>query len=139
MLKEWVFTLQGIDKIAKELLHSLPPDSKVFLSGEMGAGKTTLCKSVIKNLGIDDEISSPTYSIVNEYIIPLSKRKLRHMDLYRLKNIDEVLDIGIEDYLYDASFCLIEWPDIIENLANEKTYFLNISSMSDNRRKLVFL
>lgn len=90
-------------------------------------------------MGIDDEISSPTYSIVNEYIIPLSKRKLRHMDLYRLKNIDEALDIGIEDYLYDASFCLIEWPDIIENLANEKTYFLNISSMSDNRRKLVFL
>lgn len=139
MYREWVFTLEQIDDVSRELLDVLPVDGKVFLTGEMGAGKTTFCKSIIRNMGIDNEVSSPTYSIVNEYEMPGSGRKVYHMDLYRLKNIEEALDIGIEDYLYDNSFCLIEWPEIIENLANEKTCRISITNMSDNRRKLVFL
>lgn len=139
MYKEWVYTLEQIDDVSREILALMPADSKIFLTGEMGAGKTTFCKSFISQMGVNDEVSSPTYAIVNDYEIPGSNRKVYHMDLYRLKNIEEALDIGIEDYLYDDSFCLIEWPEIINNLANEKTYRLNIVNLSDNRRKLVFL
>ena len=84
-------------------------DTKVFcFEAEMGAGKTTFIKALCRVLGCQSPVSSPTYSIVNEY--KTADGKLYHFDLYRLKNADELLDIGFEDYLYSDSYCFIEWP-----------------------------
>jgi tRNA threonylcarbamoyladenosine biosynthesis protein TsaE len=96
------------EKVASELEHNI-----LLLKGNLGAGKTTFTQFLLNKLGSEDEVSSPTYSIVNEYNTP--KGKVFHFDLYRLKNIDEVYDIGIEEYLDNAFLCIIEWPEVYED------------------------
>ncbi len=110
-----------IDSILPELKHNI-----ILLKGNLGAGKTTFTQFLLKNLGSKDEVNSPTYSIVNEYNSP--KGKIYHFDLYRLKNIEEVYDIGIEEYLDNAFLCIIEWPEVYE----DELYGLNYHSMSIN-------
>jgi len=107
------------DAILPELQHNI-----LLLKGNLGAGKTTFTQFLLKNLGSTDEVSSPTYSIVNEYSSP--KGKIFHFDLYRLKNIDEVYDIGIEEYLDNSFLCIIEWPEVYE----DELYGLKFHSMS---------
>lgn len=96
-----------IDEILPQLQHHI-----LLLKGNLGAGKTTFSQFLLKNLGSKDEVSSPTYAIVNEYITP--KGKVFHFDLYRMKSIEEVYDIGIEEYLDNSFLCIIEWPEIYE-------------------------
>jgi len=108
-----------VEKIIPELKHSI-----LLLKGNLGAGKTTFTQFLLKNLGSEDEVNSPTYSIVNEYNTP--KGKIYHFDLYRLKNIEEVYDIGIEEYLDNAFLCIIEWPEVYE----EELYGLKYHEMS---------
>ena len=96
-----------IDQISPHLHHNI-----LLLKGNLGAGKTTFSQFLLKNLGSSDEVSSPTYAIVNEYDSP--KGKIFHFDLYRMKSIEEVFDIGIEEYLDNAFLCIIEWPEIYE-------------------------
>ncbi|MDQ8144284.1 tRNA (adenosine(37)-N6)-threonylcarbamoyltransferase complex ATPase subunit type 1 TsaE [Chryseobacterium sp. CFS15] len=110
-----------VDSILPELKHNI-----LLLKGNLGAGKTTFTQFLLKNLGSKDEVNSPTYSIVNEYNSP--KGKIYHFDLYRLKNIEEVYDIGIEEYLDNAYLCIIEWPEVYE----DELYGLNYHSMSIN-------
>lgn len=110
-----------VDSILPELKHNI-----LLLKGNLGAGKTTFTQFLLKSLGSEDEVNSPTYSIVNEYSSP--KGKIYHFDLYRLKNIDEVYDIGIEEYLDNAFLCIIEWPEVYE----DELYGLNYHSMSIN-------
>ena len=110
-----------VDSILPELKHNI-----LLLKGNLGAGKTTFTQFLLKNLGSKDEVNSPTYSIVNEYNSP--KGKIYHFDLYRLKNIEEVYDIGIEEYLDNAFLCIIEWPEVYE----DELYGLNYHSMSIN-------
>lgn len=95
-------------------------DYKIWIfDGEMGAGKTTLIKSICKNLGVIDEVSSPTFSIVNEYKT-VNGKTVYHFDFYRIKSIEEVYDMGVEDYFSSGNICLIEWPEKIkEILENE--------------------
>lgn len=107
------------DAILPELQHNI-----LLLKGNLGAGKTTFTQFLLKKLGSEDEVSSPTYSIVNEYSSP--KGKIFHFDLYRLKNIDEVYDIGIEEYLDNSFLCIIEWPEVYE----DELYGLKFHSMS---------
>ncbi|SDM31064.1 tRNA (adenosine(37)-N6)-threonylcarbamoyltransferase complex ATPase subunit type 1 TsaE [Chryseobacterium taihuense] len=107
------------DVILPELQHNI-----LLLKGNLGAGKTTFTQFLLKKLGSKDEVSSPTYSIVNEYSSP--KGKIFHFDLYRLKNIDEVYDIGIEEYLDNSFLCIIEWPEVYE----DELYGLKFHSMS---------
>lgn len=108
-----------VEKILPQLQHNI-----LLLKGNLGAGKTTFTQFLLKNLGSEDEVNSPTYSIVNEYNTP--KGKIYHFDLYRLKNIEEVYDIGIEEYLDNAFLCIIEWPEVYE----EELYGLNYHTMS---------
>jgi tRNA threonylcarbamoyladenosine biosynthesis protein TsaE len=108
-----------VDKIIPDLQHNI-----LLLKGNLGAGKTTFTQFLLKNLGSTDEVNSPTYSIVNEYNTP--KGKIYHFDLYRLKNIEEVYDIGIEEYLDNAFLCIIEWPEVYE----EELYGLKYHTMS---------
>lgn len=90
-------------------------DEKIFLfEGEMGAGKTTLIKSICHSLSMKEMVSSPTYSIVNEYIYPGGK--IYHFDFFRIKSQSEALDIGLEEYLSSGDFCFIEWPENISDL-----------------------
>lgn len=103
-IEEWQ---NVIDEILPKLQHPI-----LLLKGNLGAGKTTFTQYLLKNLGSSDEVSSPTYAIVNEYHSP--NGKIFHFDLYRMKNIDEVYDIGIEEYLDNAALCIIEWPEIYE-------------------------
>jgi tRNA threonylcarbamoyladenosine biosynthesis protein TsaE len=108
-----------VDKIVPELKHNI-----LLLKGNLGAGKTTFTQFLMKKLGSGDDVNSPTYSIVNEYSTP--KGKVYHFDLYRLKNIDEVYDIGIEEYLDNAFLCIIEWPEVYE----DELYGLKFHEMS---------
>lgn len=106
-----------VAEISPQLKHSV-----LTLKGNLGAGKTTFTQYLLKKLGSEDEVNSPTYSIVNEYDTP--KGKVFHFDLYRLKNLDEVYDIGIEEYLESAYLSIIEWPEIysedLQNLPHHK-------------------
>lgn len=96
-----------VNEIMPHFKHNI-----LLLKGNLGAGKTTFTKFLLKNLGSKDEVSSPTYAIVNEYHTP--KGKVFHFDLYRMKNIGEVYDIGMDEYLDNAQLCIIEWPEIYE-------------------------
>lgn len=108
-----VNTLAQLSEAAKQMLN-LYKDERVFLFfGEMGAGKTTFIKSVCTHLGIRDSVSSPTYSIVNEYVT--NGTCVYHFDFYRLKRETEALDMGFEEYLYSGCYCMIEWPDCISS------------------------
>ncbi|WP_294200445.1 tRNA (adenosine(37)-N6)-threonylcarbamoyltransferase complex ATPase subunit type 1 TsaE [Chryseobacterium endophyticum] len=103
------------ETVISRLQHNI-----LLLKGNLGAGKTTFTQFLLKNLGSPDEVNSPTYSIVNEYNTP--KGKVYHFDLYRLKNIEEAYDIGIEEYLDNAFLCIIEWPEIYEEDLHGLTY-----------------
>ncbi len=96
-----------VDEILPKLQHPI-----LLLKGNLGAGKTTFSQFLLKKLGSKDEVSSPTYAIVNEYDSP--KGKIFHFDLYRMKSIEEVYDIGMEEYLDNSFLCIIEWPEIYE-------------------------
>jgi tRNA threonylcarbamoyladenosine biosynthesis protein TsaE len=115
------------ETVISELQHPI-----LLLKGNLGAGKTTFTQVLLKNLRSTDEVSSPTYSIVNEYNTP--KGKVFHFDLYRLKNIDEVYDIGIEEYLDNAFLCIIEWPEVYEDeLYGLKYHQMSIINTGESR------
>jgi tRNA threonylcarbamoyladenosine biosynthesis protein TsaE len=103
-----------------------------FLRGDLGTGKTTFVKKLVKRLGSEEEASSPTYSLVNEY--HLSAGSLYHIDLYRLNDSHEAQDMGIEEYLDSGAYCMIEWPDLIAHLVDQAVV-IKIESLTDNSRK----
>ena len=106
--------MKGLAEAAREFLV-FASDEKVFLfNGDMGAGKTTFIKAICREIGIPDTVSSPTYSIVNEY--DHADGKVYHFDFFRIKNETEAYDIGFEEYLYSGNYCFIEWPEKIRGL-----------------------
>jgi tRNA threonylcarbamoyladenosine biosynthesis protein TsaE len=119
---------------AKQLIKSFEGQRVVAFYGEMGAGKTTLIKAICEELGVTSAISSPTYSIVNEY---MSSRgiKIYHFDFYRLKNVDEAYDLGYEDYFYSKAFCFIEWPEKIAELMPLE--FEKITILKDGESRII--
>lgn len=125
-----------INKIEQwqEVVNTLLPlqHNILLLKGNLGAGKTTFTQCLLKNLGSRDEVSSPTYSIVNEYDSP--NGKIFHFDLYRMKNIEEVYDIGIDEYLDNGYLCIIEWPEIYEEELKELPHHQIIIENIDNER-----
>jgi len=128
------YNIEDIDAAAEEII-SQSGGAKVFLfHGEMGAGKTTLIKAICKVLGSDENISSPTFSIVNEYLIP--KGKIYHFDFYRLKNQAEAMDMGCEEYFYSGEYCFIEWPEKIPDLLPDQYVDIMIGIISDNSREI---
>lgn len=130
------YTLQNIVDAATHIIaHSNNRKLWIF-RGEMGAGKTTLIKSICELLQVKDEISSPTFSLVNEYHTTNGK-KVFHFDFYRIKSIEEVYDMGYEDYFYSNQICLIEWPEKIEEiLEDEDLYEISIQILDDDHRAL---
>ena len=120
--------------IAKELKES-DYSNIVLLKGDLGAGKTAFVKAFCKNIDCSDQVSSPTFSLVNEYMC--ADEKIYHIDLYRLESVDEALDIGIEEYIYSTGYCFIEWPDIIQGLLPDRYIEVCITSTEENSRKLL--
>ncbi len=125
--------LKDLPRIADHIVLNATSKVIVFY-GEMGVGKTTLIKEIAKRIGVTEIISSPTYSIVNEY--ELENDKLFHFDCYRLASEEEALDIGIEDYLFSNHWNLIEWPEKIENLLPEKKMSIELLKNKNGSRTL---
>ena len=118
-------SIDVLDEVAKDIVASLGERKIILFYGEMGSGKTTLIKEICKQLGVTDPMSSPTYAIVNEYHTA-DKKIIYHFDLYRVKNLEECLDIGMEEYLYSGNYCFIEWPDIAVSLYPENVVKVHI-------------
>ena len=125
----------GLGKVATELLSHLNNDIRVVLfSGDLGAGKTSLIKAICKELGCRDDVTSPTFSLVNEYIC--DSELIYHIDLYRLESTEEAIHIGIEDYLFSGNWCFVEWPELIMPLLPDKFATVNIEIDDTEIRKI---
>jgi len=107
-----------------ELAKNAVPGTVIALTGDLGAGKTTLTKSIAKGLEIDDIITSPTFNIVKEY--DTGRLPLYHFDVYRVGDVDEMYEIGCEEYFYGEGVCVVEWADLIEEIMPEDTIWINI-------------
>jgi tRNA threonylcarbamoyladenosine biosynthesis protein TsaE len=125
-----------LHKVAEALLSKSSFSNIICFRGEMGAGKTTLIKNICNFLGVKDEVSSPTFSIVNEYETNDNER-LYHFDFYRLEEEEEALDMGVEEYFYSDKLCLIEWPSKVESLLPEKRIELLISVLQEKREFII--
>ena len=126
------YRLEEVDDVAKRLIKHVNSKT-LLLYGDMGVGKTTLIKSMVKALGSCDEVSSPTFSIVNEYELD-DKNGIYHFDLYRIKDLEEAYNFGIEDYLDKNNWILIEWPEKIEPILNDDFDRIDIKLQSKNTR-----
>ncbi len=130
-------SLDNIHTAAKEFLAHMG-NGKVFaFYGKMGAGKTTFIKAVCEALGVTDVITSPTFAIVNEYTTA-DNSPVYHFDFYRIKKIDEVYDMGYEDYFYSGRLCFLEWPELIEDLLPEDAVKVSIAMQEDGSRIIEF-
>ena len=129
--------LEDLGSVAKTLLADAD-DVRIWLFyGEMGAGKTTLIKEFCKQLSVIDSISSPTFSIVNEYATA-NESKVYHFDFYRIKNEAEAFDIGVEEYFYSGQYCFIEWPERIPSLIESKRAEIFIRTENEAHRTIAF-
>ncbi|MCR4619935.1 MAG: tRNA (adenosine(37)-N6)-threonylcarbamoyltransferase complex ATPase subunit type 1 TsaE [Paludibacteraceae bacterium] len=123
-------------KTAARKLLDLAGTRRVFaFDAPMGAGKTTFIKALCECLGVTEYVTSPTFAIINEY--QSGTRPVFHFDLYRLRNLNEALDIGIEDYLDSGEYCFIEWPDVVNDLLPEDTLIVQIKVNEDNSRTVI--
>jgi len=140
---EWeIIGLSGIDEQVRKLFDFLGERRKIVFRGEIGAGKTTIIQAFCRHLGVQQPVTSPTFSLANEYhyLDPDGQvRYVYHLDLYRLKRLEEALDIGIEEYLDNECYCLIEWPELIEEILPDDTVRINISIVDDSTRKMLIL
>ena len=129
-------SIEEIAVAAKEFVAAMG-ERKVFaFYGKMGAGKTTFIKAVCEELGVEDVINSPTFAIVNEYVDGQGA-PVYHFDFYRIKNQQEVMDLGYEDYVYSGHVCFMEWPELIENLLPDDAVKVTIEEEIDGGRVLV--
>lgn len=131
-------SLADINAAAKTFVENMG-DGKVFaFYGKMGAGKTTFVKAICECLGVDDVITSPTFAIVNEYTSATTGDAIYHFDFYRIKKLEEVYDMGYEDYFYSGSLCFLEWPELIEDLLPEDATKVTIEETEDGSRVVKF-
>ncbi|MEZ5055022.1 MAG: tRNA (adenosine(37)-N6)-threonylcarbamoyltransferase complex ATPase subunit type 1 TsaE [Chitinophagales bacterium] len=133
-----LFQIARLDdlKVVVDAILSNYSEEKIFcFYGNLGAGKTTLIKEICERLQVVDVIASPTYPIINEYKTNDNK-VVYHIDLYRLKNLDEAINIGIEDYLYADNYCFIEWPDNFESILPDKHIKIKMTKLEDDIRNI---
>ncbi len=130
------FTLDKIHDVAKQFIDANAGCKVVALDGEMGAGKTTFVHAVCEALGVTDVISSPTYSIINQY--SANGKTMYHIDLYRLKSEDEAIQAGVEDCLYSGCVCFVEWPERAAGIFPDDTLHIKISLGENNSRKIAW-
>ncbi len=131
--------IQNLDTIreaAREFIRLIGERRVIAFYGKMGSGKTTFIKALCEELGVDDVITSPTFAIVNEYTA--NEESIYHFDFYRIKKLEEVYDMGFEEYFYSGNYCFIEWPELVEPLLPEDTLRVCISEQPDGSRTVSF-
>lgn len=136
-MKITISSLDAINEAAKQFVAAMGSNRVFAFYGKMGAGKTTFIKALCTELGVDDVITSPTFAIVNEYTAG-DGSPIYHFDFYRIKKLDEVYDMGYEDYFYNGGLCLIEWPELIESLLPEDVVEVHIAEQPDGTRTIEF-
>lgn len=127
-------SLDELDDVAQAVVESLEGRTVVAFDAPMGAGKTTLISRIARLLGSNDDVTSPTFAIVNQYE---GERTIYHFDMYRIERVEEALDFGSEEYFASGDLCLVEWPEKIEPLLPEDTMVVRIEIVSENARRFV--
>lgn len=131
--------IQSLDQIhnaAREFIAAMGDNTVFAFYGKMGAGKTTFVKALCRELGVEDVVTSPTFAVINEYRSEIAGELIYHFDFYRIKKLEEVYDMGYEDYFYSGALCFIEWPELIEELLPGNTVCVTIEEQEDGSRKL---
>ncbi|MBJ10538.1 MAG: tRNA (adenosine(37)-N6)-threonylcarbamoyltransferase complex ATPase subunit type 1 TsaE [Flavobacteriales bacterium] len=131
-MKIVVNCISELDDLSKIILNNRKNRDIICFYGEMGVGKTTLIKVICKELGIKDNVSSPTFSIVNEYISSLGD-SVYHFDFYRIKDEEEALDMGYEEYFFKNSLCFVEWPEKVSSLIPDEAMKIKITKNKESR------
>lgn len=130
------FSLDSIHDAAKTFINNMGTGKVFAFYGKMGAGKTTFIKAVCEELGVTDVITSPTFAIVNEYRSDTTGELIYHFDFYRIKKLEEVYDMGYEDYFYSGALCFLEWPELIEELLPADAVKVTITETEDGERTI---
>ncbi len=131
-------SLADIHAAAQQFVASMGDNTIFAFYGTMGAGKTTFIKAICEELGVEDVVNSPSFSIVNEYRSETTAELIYHFDFYRIKKLEEVYDMGYEDYFFSGCLCFIEWPELIEELLPEDAVRVTIRERDDGSRELTF-
>lgn len=130
------YDLNQIDAIAESLVATFEHNI-ILLKGDLGAGKTTLVNAIAKQLGSNEEVSSPTFGIVNE--LNIANTTAFHMDLYRVENSDELQQFGFDEYLHNGDYCFIEWPEIAMTSITQPHHTIKLKHLKDTTRKISFI
>lgn len=133
MFSERISSLDKLGEAAEKLIGAFPGERVFAFYGKMGAGKTTFIQAVCENLGSKDTVTSPTFALINEYYAG-DQTSVYHFDFYRINDLEEVFDLGYEDYVYSGSYCLIEWPEMIEPLLPDSYVEVKIDVHENNTR-----
>ena len=129
-------SLEHIHEADREFIAAMGDNTVFALYGKMGAGKTTFIKALCQELGVEDVVTSPTFAVINEYRSDIAGELIYHFDFYRIKKLEEVYDMGYEDYFYSGALCFIEWPELVEELLPGNTIKVTIEELEDGSRKL---
>lgn len=135
MLEIKIKSLDGIADAARQFVDAMGENKVFAMFGPMGVGKTTFVKAVCEILGVKDTITSPTFAIVNEYRTNTGDQ-IFHFDFYRIRKVEEVYDMGYEDYVYSGAVCFLEWPELIEELLPEDAVRVTLSEEEDGTRTI---
>ena len=136
-MKIKIDSLENIHEAAREFIENMGGSNVFAFYGKMGAGKTTFIKAICEEQGVDDVITSPTFAIVNEYT-DIDGDPIYHFDFYHIKKLEEVYDMGYEDYFDSGYLCLLEWPELIEELLPEDAVKVTITELEDGTREVEF-
>ena len=133
--------LEHIHEAARTFINNIGERTEFAFYGKMGAGKTTFVKAICEELGVEEVITSPTFAIVNDYSLPNSQHstlpsQIYHFDFYRIKKLEEVYDMGYEDYFYSGALCFIEWPELIEELLPDDAVRVTINELPNGSRQI---
>ena len=129
-------SLEHIHEAAREFIAAMGDNTVFALYGKMGAGKTTFIKALCQELGVEDVVTSPTFAVINEYRSDIAGELIYHFDFYRIKKLEEVYEMGYEDYFYSGALGFIEWPELVEELLPGNTIKVTIEELEDGSRKL---
>ena len=133
-----VASTEALPEAARTFVRAIDQATVFAFYGKMGAGKTTFIKAVCEELGVTDVVNSPTFSIVNEYRSDTTGELIYHFDFYRIQRLEEVYDMGYEDYVYSGALCCIEWPELVEELLPGDAVKVQIEEQPDGSRTITF-